>query len=115
MKVRKPEDFIQRFLCKFKKLESGKFYSYPLDENEEYVKQMKKAYMDRIAKEKNQADMFFINLTDKWGKIPENEAVNRPIDPLKDTCVFYYNLAQGISIRNKAVYSQIPFDYIQRR
>ena len=85
-------------------LKSG-FYNIEIDEKEEITKEIQNVYFRRL--EKNQADMYFVNITDRWSRIPSIAVKEHPVKPLKNTCVFYDLLGPRISVNNKFKYAQI--------
>ncbi|MFX0125959.1 MAG: hypothetical protein ACFFAE_20225 [Candidatus Hodarchaeota archaeon] len=109
LKVREEVDFNLRFLEEYKiaKFESGKKYVLKTDPQKELIEDMYGALGSRWS---SQAEMFFIDLTDKWGEISKNVSTENVVRPIRNSWIFFKAEHTLSKIRSKFTFAQIKVD-----
>ncbi len=108
LKFRDEVDSNLRILKKYQAshFKPGIVYEMKIDQNEEFFKDIYSAFSSHQSSS-SQADMILVNLSQRWGKIPQAARIRRPPKPNKGSWVFYISEHSHIFYKRNSIFSQI--------
>ena len=111
LKYRDEVDSNLRMLKQFElsQFKSGIIYEMNIDKKEEFFKDIYSAFSSH-QNASSQADMILVNLSQRWGKIPQDAIFRIPPKPIMGSWVFYISGHSHISYKRSSIFSQIIVD-----